>query len=46
MSGAFWGGLLLGLITLLAIAIWSIRRHRDLGRKIECDLPIDQLTGH
>ena len=46
MSGAFWGGLLLGLlglITLLAIAIWSIRRHRDPDLKIECDLPIDQL---
>jgi hypothetical protein len=29
MSGAFWGGLLLGPVILLALIIWSIRRHKD-----------------
>jgi cardiolipin synthase len=43
MSGAFWGGLLLGLVTLLALVIWSIRRHKDPDLHIECDWPIDEL---
>jgi cardiolipin synthase len=43
MSEAFWGGLLLGLMTLLALVIWSIRRHRDPDLHIECDWPIDEL---
>ena len=37
------GGLLLGLVILLAIVIWSIRRHRDPDLHIECDSPIDEL---
>ena len=43
MSGAFWGGLLLGLVILLALVIWSIRRHKDPDLDIECDWPIDEL---
>ena len=43
MSGAFWGGLLLGLVILLALVIWSIRRHKDPDLDNECDWPIDEL---
>jgi cardiolipin synthase len=43
MSGAFWGGLLLGLVILLALVVWSIRRHKDPDLHIECDRPIDEL---
>ena len=43
MSGAFSGGLLLGLVILLALVIWSIRRHKDPDLDIECDWPIDEL---
>jgi len=43
MSEAFWGGLLLGLMTLLALVIWSIRRHKDPDLHIECDWPIVEL---
>ena len=35
---------LLGLVALLACAIWSIRRHRDPKLKIECDSPIGSLV--
>ena len=31
------------LVLLLAIVIWSIKRHRDPKLDIECDSPIDQL---
>jgi len=41
---AFWGGLLLGLVLLLVLVIWSIRRHRDPDLHIECDRPIDELV--
>ena len=40
---AFLGGLLLSLVIVLALAIWSIRRHRDPDLHIECDAPIDEL---
>ena len=43
MSGAFWGGLLLGPVIFLAVVIWSIRRHKDPDLDIECDWPIDEL---
>jgi len=33
----------LGVIALLVIVIWSIRRHRDPELRIECDYPIDKL---
>jgi cardiolipin synthase A/B len=41
---AFWGGLLLGLVILLVLVIWSIRRHKDPDLHIECDRPIDELV--
>src|SRR4026209_404318 len=40
----FLGGLLLGLVVLLALVVWSIRRHRDPDLHIERDPGIDQLT--
>ena len=43
MTGAFWGGLLFGVVAILALVIWSIRRHRDPDLRIECDRPIDEL---
>jgi cardiolipin synthase len=39
----FLGGVLLGLVILLALVVWSIRRHRDPDLRIECDAGIDQL---
>lgn len=32
-----------GLIVLLVVVIWSIKRHRDPVLHIECDAPIDKL---
>ena len=43
MTPFLWGGLAFGLALLLAIVIWSIRRHRDPNLHIESDSPIDQL---
>jgi cardiolipin synthase A/B len=43
MITAFLGGLLLSVVILLALAIWSIRRHRDPDLHIECDFPIHEL---
>src|SRR4030095_10613975 len=42
MSGAL-GGLFLGVVILLALVVWSIRRHRDPDLHVECDSPIDEL---
>lgn len=44
MSATFWIGLSLGAVVLLALAIWSIRRHRDPDLHIECDAPIEELV--
>lgn len=44
MSGPFWGGLLLALVILLAIVVWSIRRHRDPDLHIQCESPISDLV--
>ena len=43
MIAAFLGGLLAGLVILLVLVIWSIRRHRDPDLHIECESPIDEL---
>ena len=43
MSGAFWGGLLFGVVAISALIIWSVRRHRDPDLHVECDRPIDEL---
>ena len=39
----FWAAVFFGVITLLSLVIWSIRRHRDPKLHIECDWPIDVL---
>src|SRR5215203_4825268 len=39
----FITALFVGLVLLLAIVIWSIRRHRDPKLHIEGDSPIDEL---
>jgi cardiolipin synthase len=43
MIATFLGGLLLSLVILLALVIWSIRRHRDPDLHIECDAAIHEL---
>jgi len=43
MIAAFLGGVLLSIVILLALVVWSIRRHRDPDLHIECDPRIDQL---
>src|SRR5688572_218536 len=36
-------GLIIGLVVLLLIVIWSIKRHRDPELHLECDSSIDEL---
>ena len=43
MISMFLGGVLLSLVILLALVVWSIRRHRDPDLHIQCDPRIDQL---
>jgi cardiolipin synthase A/B len=43
MHPSLWGLVAFGLVVLLVIVIWSIRRHRDPDLHIECDWPIDRL---
>ncbi|HEX5613285.1 MAG TPA: phospholipase D-like domain-containing protein [Burkholderiales bacterium] len=42
MHPALW--FLFGLVLLLGIVIWSIRRHRDPRLHLECDRPIESLV--
>lgn len=44
MSPWIWALLSFGLVVVLAIAIWSIRRHRDPILHVQCDSPIDELV--
>jgi len=44
MESSLWGWLLLGLVIVLALAIWSIRLHRDPNLQVDCDTPIEQLV--
>src|SRR6185436_19751079 len=44
MTAAFLGGILLGVVILLGLVVWSIRRHKDPDLHIECDAPIDTLV--
>ncbi|AEG92786.1 phospholipase D-like domain-containing protein [Ramlibacter tataouinensis] len=43
MDAALWTALALALTALLAIALWSVRRHRNPALSIECDAPIAEL---
>ena len=44
MTPTLWIALSAGVVLLLGIVIWSIRRHRDPELRIESDSPIDQLV--
>ena len=37
--------LLLGVVALLGLAIWSIKRHKDPSLDIRTDLPLEELIG-
>ncbi len=43
MEISFWAMFTLGLIAMLVIVIWSVRRHRDPNLHIECEWPIEEL---
>ena len=43
VMAVFLGGVLLSLVIILAVVVWSIRRHRDPDLHIECDSGIDRL---
>ncbi|RYY95054.1 MAG: hypothetical protein EOO24_23575, partial [Comamonadaceae bacterium] len=43
MSTTFWIGLAFGLVALLLLVIWSIRRHRSPSLRVRCDMPIAEL---
>src|SRR5688572_16195101 len=40
---AFWTWVFIGLIALLVLVIWSIRRHRSPILQVTCDAPIHEL---
>jgi cardiolipin synthase A/B len=35
---------LAGLVVLLGLVVWSVRRHRDPELKLDCSLPVDRLV--
>jgi cardiolipin synthase len=41
VSAWFWAGLLFIVIVILALVIWSIRRHRDPSLELHCEVPIE-----
>jgi cardiolipin synthase len=43
MGPSFWIGLLAGIALLLAVVLWSARRHRSPKLQAESDAPIEQL---
>jgi cardiolipin synthase len=43
MTASLWFWLFIGLVALLILVIWSIRRHRSPSLKIDCDQGIAQL---
>jgi cardiolipin synthase len=38
-----WSAAFAGMVSVLLLVIWSIRRHRDPGLRINCDAAIDEL---
>ncbi|WP_427912693.1 phospholipase D-like domain-containing protein [Ramlibacter sp. MMS24-I3-19] len=44
MGPSFWIGLLAGIALLLAVVLWSARRHRSPRLKLDCDAPIRELV--
>ena len=43
MGPSFWIGLLSGVALLLALVLWSARRHRSPRLQLDCDAPIEKL---
>ncbi len=43
MNPSFWVWLAFGLVALLALVIWSMKRVRAPVLKVECESPIDEL---
>ena len=43
MTSAVLAGILFTIVVVMALVIWSIRRHRDPRLKIQCDVGIDSL---
>jgi cardiolipin synthase len=43
MGASWWSLISVGVIALLIIVIWSIRRHRDPKLEIDCESPIGEL---
>jgi cardiolipin synthase len=41
---SWWVWVLIAIVVLLAIALWSIRLHRDPRLRVECDQPIEELV--
>ncbi|TFZ07951.1 phospholipase D-like domain-containing protein [Ramlibacter humi] len=39
----FWTGVFAGASALLAVALWSARRHRSPRLSLECDAPIEKM---
>jgi cardiolipin synthase len=44
MGATFWSWLAFGLVALLLLVIWSIRRHRSPSLKVHTDAPIHDLV--
>jgi cardiolipin synthase A/B len=44
MDVSLWVSIPLGLVVLLVLFIWSMKRHRAPILKVECDFPIDELV--
>ena len=44
LASALWLPLL-AVVVLLALSIWSIRRHRNPKLNIDCDTPIEEMIG-
>jgi len=44
MEISFWTALFAGTSVLLALAVWSLRRHRSPHLHIECEAPIERLV--
>lgn len=43
MDISFWTGVFAGIALLLALVLWSARRHRSPHLRIECNAPIDKM---
>jgi cardiolipin synthase len=44
MDFKFWTGVFAGATVLLAVVLWSARRHRSPRLRLDCDAPIEQMV--